>query len=131
MMKNLKSQLGVGLIEVLVTALILSTALMAIAALQTRSLQYNSSAYLRSQANIIAYDILDQLRLLSDTGWFEVGGAIVQPDVDQLVSVLPGGKGAVDCNGRSCTVSISWREPVEGDTASEAEEATFEYTSRI
>lgn len=130
-MKSLKSQSGVGLIEVLVTALILATALMAVAALQTRSLQYNSSAYLRSQANIIAYDIFDQLRILSDTGWFEVGGAIVEPDIDQLVSVLPGGEGEVDCDGRTCTVSISWSEPVEGEDAGEAEEATFEYTSRI
>ncbi|MBU2885210.1 type IV pilus modification protein PilV [Gilvimarinus agarilyticus] len=130
-MRNQKSQNGVGLIEVLVTALILSTALMAVAALQTRSLQYNGSAYLRSQANIIAYDILEQLRILSDTGWFEVGGAVVQPNVDQLVSVLPDGEGDVACAGRTCTVSISWAEPVEGDDEGDAEKATFEYVSRI
>ncbi|MDO6748279.1 type IV pilus modification protein PilV [Gilvimarinus sp. 1_MG-2023] len=130
-MNNQKNQLGVGLIEVLITALILSTALMAVAALQTRSLQYNGSAYLRSQANIVAYDILEQLRILSDAGWFEEGGAIVQPDVDQLVSVLPGGEGDVDCAGRICTVSISWDEPIEGDVEGEAEQTTFEYVSRI
>src|SRR5690625_2050477 len=53
---------GVGLIEVLVTLIILSTALLTLTALQTRSLQFNHSAYLRSQANNFAYDILDRDR---------------------------------------------------------------------
>ncbi|MDO3384883.1 type IV pilus modification protein PilV [Gilvimarinus sp. SDUM040013] len=129
-MNNLKKQCGVGMIEVLITALILSTGLMAIAALQTRSIQYNSSAYLRSQANIIAYDILDQLRAGSASEWD--GGAIVEPDnVDDLVSILPDGEGAIECVTRVCTVSITWTEPVEGGVEGEGEEATFEYTSRI
>lgn len=128
-MKNIKTQSGVGLIEVLVTALILSTALMAIAALQSRSLQFNGSAYLRSQANIIAYDVLDQMRTLSASEWD--GGAVAEPDVDVLAATLPEGKGEVSCEGRVCTVSITWREPVEGEEAGDAEETTFEYTSRI
>src|SRR5690625_6652352 len=54
---------GVGLIEVLVTLIILSTALLTLTALQTRSLQFNHSAYLRSQANNFAYDILERVRI--------------------------------------------------------------------
>ena len=62
-MSPVNKQQGAGLIEVLVTVLILGTSLLALAALQSRSLQYNHSAYLRSQANILAYDILDRVRI--------------------------------------------------------------------
>lgn len=61
-MKQFNKQEGVGLIEVMVTALILSTSLLGLAALQSRALQYNHSAYMRSQANILAYDLLDRIR---------------------------------------------------------------------
>jgi type IV pilus assembly protein PilV len=129
------TQAGVGLIEVLITVLILSTALMALAALQTRSLQYNSSAYLRSQANIIAYDALERMRASSPAP--ADGGAVVEPDINDLASQLPGGTGKIDCNARVCTVSITWDEPtgnqsggVAGDSTAN-EETTFAYTSRI
>lgn len=129
-MNTFKNQAGVGLIEVLVTALILATALMAVAALQTRSLQYNGSAYLRSQANIIAYDVLDQMRTLSASEWDD--GAVVEPDINALVATLPGGAGDVACEARVCTVSITWNEPV-ADVENEyvSEQTTFSYTSRI
>ncbi len=122
---------GVGLIEVLITVLILSTALMALAALQTRSLQYNSSAYLRSQANIIAYDILEQMRASSSTNSVINGGAVVEPNVDALAAQLPGGEGEVDCAARVCTVRLVWSEPTANQTGDEIEKTTFEYVSRI
>lgn len=128
-------QTGVGLIEVLVTVLILSTALMALAALQTRSLQYNSSAYLRSQANIIAYDAIEQMRAASPAP--ADGGAVVEPDINDLASQLPGGEGAIECAARVCTVSITWDEPTGNNSGGAAggstanEETTFAYTSRI
>ncbi|BFM21645.1 type IV pilus modification protein PilV [Gilvimarinus japonicus] len=124
-MKNIKSQQGVGLIEVLITVLVLSTALMALAALQTRSLQYNTSAYYRSQANIVAYNALEQMRSSSTLE------NIVQPDMDELVESLPGGDGEIECQARVCTVSISWDEPVAEAGGEEVERTTFGYTSRI
>src|SRR5437868_13009110 len=60
---RMKNERGVGLIEVLITVLVLATALLALAALQLRSLQFNHSAYVRSQANIMVYDIVDRMRL--------------------------------------------------------------------
>src|SRR5690606_29909057 len=54
---------GVVLVEDLLTVSLFSTSLLAIATLQTRSLQYNQSAYLRSQANILVYDIIDRMRV--------------------------------------------------------------------
>lgn len=120
-------QQGVGLIEVLITVLVLSTALMALAALQTRSLQYNSSAYLRSQANIIAYDIFDRMRVVSPP----TGGVTQNVGVDDLVSVLPGGEGEVECSARECTVTITWTEPTANLSGDELEKTSFSYTSRL
>ncbi len=126
---NRKGQSGVGLIEVLITVLVLSTALMALAALQTRSLQYNSSAYLRSQANIIAYDVIDRIRVNSPrTG---AVSSLGEGDMDELVAALPNGEGEVECNNRECTVSITWTEPTANKEGSELEETTFSYTTRI
>ncbi|UTF61755.1 type IV pilus modification protein PilV [Gilvimarinus sp. DA14] len=122
---------GVGLIEVLITVLVLSTALMALAALQTRSLQYNSSAYLRSQANIIAYDILEQMRASSSSNAVVTGGAVVEPDVEALAAQLPGGEGEVECAARVCTVRLVWNEPTANQAGDEIEQTTFEYVSRI
>lgn len=63
MIKHPENERGVGLIEVLVTLLILSTTLIALSALQTRSLQFNQGAYFRTQANMLAYDMLDRIRV--------------------------------------------------------------------
>jgi len=126
---NKSNQAGVGLIEVLITVLVLSTALMALAALQTRSLQYNSSAYLRSQANIIAYDIIDRIRVSSPGS-----GAVATLDdseINSLVSVLPEGTGSVECAARECTISVSWTEPTANKSGDALEKTTFSYTTRI
>ncbi|MDO3380794.1 type IV pilus modification protein PilV [Gilvimarinus algae] len=126
-----KDQSGVTLIEVMVTVLILATALMALAALQTRALQYNSSAYLRSQANIIAYDVLEQMRTASTYNALRSNGAVVQPDVDALASQLPGGTGAVECVARVCTVTLTWDEPNKSQESDAMERTSFAYASRI
>lgn len=53
---------GFTLLEVLIALLVLSVGLLGIAGLQLTSLRSNHSAYLRSQATILAYDILDRMR---------------------------------------------------------------------
>lgn len=50
------------MIEVLVTVLVMSVGLLGLAGLQMQSLKYNQSAYLRSQATLLAYDVMDRLR---------------------------------------------------------------------
>lgn len=59
-------QRGVGLIEILVTVLILGIGLLGVAGLQLKSMQYNHSAYLRSQASFLAYDMIDRMRANRD-----------------------------------------------------------------
>ena len=57
-----KSQSGFTLIEVLVSALILAIGLVGVAGLQAMSLKNNQSAYMRSQATALAYDLADRMR---------------------------------------------------------------------
>lgn len=127
-MKNklgVEYQKGVGLIEVLVTVLILSTALLTMASMQTRSLQYNHSAYLRSQANILAYDILDRARInRGNVSNYDIdlddsipndSGSLAQRDMSQwrtlIDDTLPGGRGSIACDGAGrCSVTIDWLE---------------------
>ncbi len=52
---------GVGLIEVLVTLIVLSIGLLGFASLQVRSVQMNQSAMSRTQAINAAYDIVDRV----------------------------------------------------------------------
>lgn len=53
---------GFTLIEVLVALLVLSIGLLGLAALQTTSLKFNTDSYLRTQATLLAYDIIDRMR---------------------------------------------------------------------
>jgi type IV pilus assembly protein PilV len=53
---------GFSLIEVLVAVIVLSTGLLGLAGLQVTSLRFNHSAYLRSQATLLAYELADRMR---------------------------------------------------------------------
>lgn len=57
-----RNQQGATLIEVMVAVLVLSIGLLGVASLQLFGLRYNQSAYLRSQATVLAYDIADRMR---------------------------------------------------------------------
>lgn len=140
-------QTGVGLIEVLVTLLILSTSLLALGAMQNRSLQFNQGAYLRSQANIFAYDILDRMRVnLANLNSYESDLAHVAEDSTPVTtplaaadlnewrrnisSELPNGKGGIACEDEICTVTIVWDEL--NSSGEEAEDTTeFTYSARL
>lgn len=144
-MKNeVKCQKGVGLIEVLVTVLVMATALLALSGLQMRSLQFNHSAYLRSQANILAYDIIDRMRLnrkkmddyaITYNDDAPSGTSLAEKDVkewrEMLAKLMPKGTGEIKCNASAiCTISIRWSEQNQSDNDDE-DLATFEYSTRI
>ncbi len=127
-MKKLTHQRGATLIEVAITGLILATSLLAMATLQTRSIQFNKSSLMRSQANIYAYDIIDRIRINrgaasanieaynADYGDTPSGNTLATADVSawrtSIAGVLPGSGGKILCNKstRLCTVSIKWSE---------------------
>ncbi|WP_406828935.1 type IV pilus modification protein PilV [Microbulbifer sp. ARAS458-1] len=142
---RLNPQQGAGLIEVLVTVLILGTSLLALAALQSKSLQYNHSAYLRSQANILAYDILDRVRInranvanysLGVGDAKPTGSTLAQKDMNEwltnIETMLPGADGGIECVAATsfCTVTIQWAEQNSSGDASE-DESEFVYTTRL
>ena len=141
-------QTGVGLIEVMVTFLLLSTSLLALAALQNRSLQYNHEAYLRSQANILAYDILDRVRI-NATGLSQyqlelgdeapsgsnAGARDLREWKTAVTTALPDGEAEIRCSGvtRVCSVAIRWREGDGADVDGEDDErtTTFRYSALL
>lgn len=57
-----RANAGVGLVEVLVTVLVLSIGLLGVAGLQATGLRQNHDAFLRTQATVLAYDIIDRMR---------------------------------------------------------------------
>mgnify|MGYP003608823969 CR=1 FL=1 len=61
-MSNDRSYSGFTLLEVLITLIVLSVGLLGLSGLQTMSLRSNHDAYLRSQAAIQAYDLVDRMR---------------------------------------------------------------------
>ncbi len=141
---NLKNQLGVGLIEVLVAVLILGTALLTLTSLQARSLQFNQSAYFRSQANILAYDIIDRIRInreqadnydLTFSATAPTGSTLRDKDLKEwlatVAKILPSGDGQVSCDSdKKCTIQIQWIEQAT-KLSSENQTMTFSYTSQV
>jgi type IV pilus assembly protein PilV len=56
------TQLGAGLIEVMISLLLLGVGLLGIMSMQTRSLNLNQQAYLSSQATSLIRDMSDRMR---------------------------------------------------------------------
>lgn len=139
-------QRGMTLVEVLVTLVLISVGLLGVAALQMASLKNNQDAYVRSQASVLAGDILDRIRAdvigfragRYDVGFNETGQegttagrdlAAWQEAIDQL---LPGGgdnsAGRIERDAATnvVTVTLRWSErplaPYRQDDAEETEE---------
>ena len=124
-------QRGISLIEVLVAVLILSLGLLGVAAMQNKSLSMNHSAYLRSQANIMAYDILDRMRAnrsAAMNGAYDhqpeaavpAGGNIAAEDLrgwlSDLAATLPEGTAEItSSNENRVSVTVQWRDR-DGET---------------
>ncbi|MDF0751171.1 type IV pilus modification protein PilV [Marinobacter sp. 71-i] len=63
---SMKQQSGLGLIEILITVLVLGIGILGVASTQVVSLQMNSQSQSRSQAVLLAEDLLDRIRANSD-----------------------------------------------------------------
>ena len=128
------------MMEVLISVLILAIGLLGVASLQLWGLRYNQSAYLRSQATIVAYDIVDRMRANPNgvaAGYYNtISSASLPSDpgcitattgctAQQLANydilawgqhftatpkVLPGATGTVTKNGNTYTVLVTWTD---------------------
>ena len=122
---RLKGQSGFSLIEVLVAVIVLAIGLLGLGALQTVSLQNNQSAYMRSQATVFAYDIMDTMRTDRENALdgdynLTMGSApktgstfsatALKDWFDELSGALPSGQGSVACSSATeiCQVTIQW-----------------------
>jgi type IV pilus assembly protein PilV len=121
-MSQPRAQRGVTLLEVLISIIVLSVGLLGYAGLQTVSMKNNTSAFQRSQATMLTYDIVDRMRankpnLASYSIAMGTVGAF--PDVvswkDKVATALPDGDAsiAVDLAGNA-TITIQWDDNRDG-----------------
>lgn len=128
-------QRGFGLIEILVALLMLAIGLLGMASLQTTSLQQTTGSQTRTQAILLANDIVERIRanrpnrnnyvltnptaVDCDSEFQITNGNVANDDLNEwrnaLACLLPGGNGEIAVNGDVVTVDITWspREEVE------------------
>ena len=136
---RLRRNNGFTLLEILVALLVLSIGLLGLAGLQTFSLRNNHSAFLRSQAVVLAYDALDRLRsnraqaLLGTGSPYNASPPTTAPNCSfnclpaELaaydlfawtgeVARLPEGQGqiTIDANNKA-TVQVQWSDNRDGN----------------
>ncbi len=117
------SQSGFSLIEVLVTMVVIALGLLGFAGLQVHSLKSNRISMQRSQATILASDILDRMRAnRANAASYALalnanasGTTVVAQDLiaweANLASSLPSGNGAVDvANNPTVNIQVQWTE---------------------
>ena len=117
-------QRGFTLLEVLVALVIMSIGLIGLVGLMLTSAKNNQSAYQRSQASWIAYDIIDSMRanrVLAQSGAYNVplgtaatGSGMAVSDVTQwkreLSNAFPSGDGSVLVQNGVATVTVRWND---------------------
>jgi type IV pilus assembly protein PilV len=122
---NMKRSSGFSMVEVLVSLVILSVALLGTAGLAAASLRSNNNSYYRSQATVLADDILDRMRanrVEARAGNYDIAADPVEisaPEntmarfdcvewVNTLSTTMPGGSGTVTVAGNVATIVIQW-----------------------
>lgn len=122
---KLNQQRGVGLVEVLVSVVIVTLGLLGAAALQANALRNNQGSYERTQTSILTQGIYDAMRANLagvdgngyDTGGYVCAapgaGGLAGSDIDRWIGNLqqqihPGACGSIACTNRDCTVQVRW-----------------------
>jgi type IV pilus assembly protein PilV len=117
-------QRGVTLLEVLITIVVLSIGLLGYAGLQTMSLKNNTSAFQRTQATLLTYDIVDRIRAnMPNLARYEVdwGSNGSYPDVmvwkNNVAAALPNGDAKIEppaLGSGVITITIRWDDNRDG-----------------
>ncbi len=108
-----RHQAGFGLIEVLVSVLVLGIGLLGLAGLQAQSLRFNNEAYFRTQATLLAMDMADRLRANFET-------ARTNASVYTLSKTETSPTSVTNCKANACSPTQiaaydlkEWRERVQ------------------
>jgi len=135
-------QSGFTMLEVLVAIVVLSFGLLGLAGLQADGLRNNTSAYMRSQATLMAYDMMDRMRanlqgvengdydnlldaVPTDPNCISNGCSVVQMSQhdayewsQKLAELLPSGQGRVAGTGSGSvfTITVMWDDNRTGAT---------------
>lgn len=127
-------QRGFGMIEILVSLLVLAIGLLGLASLQTTSLTQTSEVRHRSQAILLADDLLERVRSNRDNiGSYAIAegnlpacnsafaianNGVATNDLaewkNSLACLLPSGNGSVQINNNLVTVQIVWEDNTGG-----------------
>lgn len=143
-------QSGFTLLEVLVAVLVLAIGLLGLAGLMASSVRNNHSAYQRTQATWLAYDIVDRMRVNRDlalangydttigspatcTANPTLSGSMAAQDLagwkNLLACALPAGDGSVAiASDRMVSVTVSWNDS-RGTLGNSAQ--TFQIQTRL
>ena len=138
-----KYQNGVSLIEILVTIAVMSIGLLGVAGLIVTSAKNNQGAYFRTQATMLAHDVIDSMRankVSALAGQYNVsvgsvasGGGLAATEINSwkeaLKTELPNGEGSivVDING-NVSVVVTWND---SRNATNTRDMSFATSSRL
>lgn len=124
----MQKQQGFSLIEVLVTMIIISFGLLGIAGVIVNSMKNNQSSYARTQASVLANDIIDRMRANRTTAEtapyaynlalgvaVPAGNTVVLNDLSQwraaLAAAMPAGTGSITmADATQVTVVVQWND---------------------
>lgn len=134
---------GFGLIEVLVSMLVLGVGILGMLALQLNAMKFNQTASVRTQATFLAYDIADRMRANAPqvlAGSYNItldsvapsGSTIADTDLREwksaLATQLPMGNGSVIRSSAGVyTITVQWDETKVG----RADPQQFLFTTRL
>jgi type IV pilus assembly protein PilV len=122
----MQKQTGFSLIEVLVTMVIISFGMLGIAGVIINGLKNNNSSYARTQASVLANDIIDRMRANKTTAELSTypynialtdsptGAGVPLNDLNEwrasLATAIPSGTGSVamDATTKKVTVVVQW-----------------------
>lgn len=146
-------QRGTTLIEVLIALLVLSVGLLGMAGLQMTSLKSNHSAYYRSQASLLAYDIADRMRANRKAaldGEYDLAlsaqtcnpalapsGSLAARDKAGWLNTLAchlssDARAQISRNGKVFTITIQWNDNRgRVETALETDRQNFTYRTQL
>lgn len=129
-------QQGFTLMEVLVTVIIMAIGLLGVAGLQLAGMRSNHSAFLRTQATIAAYDLIDRMRAdpqAFDGVQYSTASASAEPVFESWADELgliglhapaSGALGEVNCSSAegnachdgNCQIIVRWDDSRGEDT---------------